>query len=130
MDGELTGLTKQIHVARDIPAICPEMVDLELQRVGNIHRRAIAPQLAVVALRQLIVQHNKIADAFKFCGRDMIIFVDNKRPEILVGKQRQQLRYARLNQMQAGRFERFHMFVGKEFGAGLELILRLTKWDN
>ena len=91
MDREPARASEQVHVAAQQFSVAAEMVDLPRQRVGNVHRRAIAPQRRVVALGEFVVKDDEVADPFDFGDRDAIIFIANGGVEIECREESEQL---------------------------------------
>src|SRR3546814_3022116 len=74
---------------------------------------------------------DEIAQAFVFHGRLAIVEIDIGLVEIAIGKQRQQFRQPRLDEMDAGRFERLDKARGEpqrseEHTSELQSLMRIS----
>ena len=97
---------KLVLVAHDFPA-GTEHLDLFRQRVGNRHGAKHIPERLTFAPVGVIMQDEKIADAFHLIGRAVVEIFAVARAESGYGKVIQQPVDPRLDQMNAGRFKRF-----------------------
>ena len=83
------------------------MLDVLAQGVWDRHVRAVAPQLAVAAPIEVVVQDQEIAHALQLAIGNAVVIIAHGRIEIPVRKHGEQPQDAGLDEMQAGRFQRF-----------------------
>ena len=93
---------EQVGIALNQAAVATEMLDLGLERIGNVHCRAIAPEFGVIARRELVVQDQEIADPLVLVDGNAVVLLDHDGIEGAVGKQGKQLGNAGLDQMNRG----------------------------
>src|SRR5690606_25247266 len=74
--------------------------------IRQLHVAAINPELRVVALVGVIMQHEEITDAFELPGHGAIVWLDLDRGDVAIGEERHEVGEAALDQVDAGRLER------------------------
>src|SRR5690606_32263788 len=78
------------------------------QRARNAHGSTIIPERRIVAARRVVMEHDEIANAFPRERREPVVFRDLRFIEALCREERQELRDAGLDEVDARRFERLH----------------------
>src|SRR5689334_23880150 len=74
VDGYPARLRKRAAVVqRDLPAR-PEQLDLMAQRVRNLHRAAVPPEL-FFALRGVVVQDDEVANRFEAATHETVVLI-------------------------------------------------------
>src|ERR1700688_1412678 len=104
---------EQFEVIVHDPAGLPELIDLVVERVGNRHRLALAPEGCVVPSRRLVVQNHEVPDPFVFIDGPAIVFIDQAGCEVPLREQIQEVSQPLLHQMDAGGLERLHEAAGE-----------------
>ena len=77
------------------------------ERVRDAHMLAVAPELRVLALGHLVVGDDEVADRFVLKAHLVVEPVDQDRVGLAHRKEVEELGDRRLDEMDAGRFQRF-----------------------
>ena len=91
--------------SRKIAAVGAPEVDLILQRLGQFHRPAIFPEVAVALVRP-IMEHDEVAHALPLEIALAVEFVDRRLVGRAIGKQPNEPDRSGLDKVDAGRFQR------------------------
>ena len=93
-------------------AVAEEQFHLVRQRVGHRHVAAMLPE-RFGALVGLVVQHDEIAAALELELQLPVVFVDVGLVERGIREEAHQPRHGRLDEVDAGRFQRLHEAAGE-----------------
>ena len=107
---------EQLAVLAVDPAVAAEQIHLALQGVGDAHRPAVVPERRVVALRGLVVQDDEVADTLVFELGLRVVFGDVGGVETGMREEAHHPRDRSLDQVDAGRLERFEKTAGQSDG--------------
>ena len=104
--GHERGLGEAVRVEYHHAPGFAEQFDLMVQRIRNRHVGAVAPEFGVVASGQLVMHDDEVAHRFVSNGHVAVEFVDQLGAAVALREQRNELAHGRLDQVDAGRFER------------------------
>ena len=94
----------------------PEVIDAVAQTIRHRHIAAVAPERGIVAFGGLVMQDDEITDRLVLVCHGAVILFGQQRIEGLARPKIEQFHQARLNQVNAGRFERLQEPAGEADG--------------
>jgi hypothetical protein len=86
------------------------------EAVRDRHRAYVVPKRRIVALGRVVMQHDEVADALELDVHDPVVFACIDRVKVSVGKQFDEMRHRRLDEIDAGRLQRFDESARKSHG--------------
>ena len=97
---------EQLVLALPGMAALAELGDARSKLVRQIHLAAAAPE-RLVALVEVVVQDDEVADVLHLLAADLVVAVDQRRGDAIGREQGQQARHRTEGQVDAGRLQRF-----------------------